>query len=66
MNKQEAIDILMALACCTVAGLSCEECPRYVPDADEDVLLSENDCISWSDDDVVEAVHTLREGDLHA
>lgn len=23
MNKQEAIDVLIALACCTMAGLSC-------------------------------------------
>lgn len=43
-------------------------CPRYVPDAeeDEDVVMSENTCVAWSDDEVVEAVHTLREGDLHA
>ncbi len=68
MNKQEAIDVLIALACCTMAGLSCEECPHYVPDAeeDEDVLTSENNCHAWSDDEVVAAVHTLREGDLHA
>lgn len=65
MNKQEATDILIALACCTMAGLSCEECPRYVPDAEEseDVVMSENTCIAWNDDEIVEAVHILREGD---
>ena len=63
MNKQEAIEVLMALACCSLAGLTCEDCPRAVSVEDEDVIFGEDTCHSWSDDEVVEAVRVLREGD---
>lgn len=63
MNKQEAVEVLMALACCSLTGLTCEDCPRAVSTEDEDVIFGEDTCRSWSDDEVVEAVHVLREGD---
>lgn len=51
MDKKLAVDLLMAVACCSVSGLSCYECPLY----------NEQDgrCRPWRDEEVVEAVRML-------
>lgn len=51
MDREQAVDILIALACCTVTELRCEECPLW--DAQR------QKCLSWIDEEVVEAVRLL-------
>lgn len=50
MNKQVAIEILVALACCSVPELYCTECPLFRED---------DGCRAWRDEEVVEAVRFL-------
>lgn len=59
MDKKRAIDILIALACCSARGLSCEECPMWKPYTDGRLG---GECKSWTDNDVIEAVRTLNGG----
>lgn len=47
MTKEKAIDYLIALACCVVPQLTCEECP-----------LKACEC-KFDDKDIVEAVRVL-------
>ena len=51
MTRNEAIDFLKAVACCTVTELRCSDCPLY----DEQTYR----CRPWHDSEVVEAVRTL-------
>lgn len=51
MDKELAINILIAVAVCSFTGLYCYECP-----------LRDNEkgkCRPWTDDEVRDAVHTL-------
>lgn len=54
MDKELAIDILKAVACCSVRELHCYDCPLW----DEKT----HRCRPWSDDEVYEAVHVLNGG----
>lgn len=51
MDKEFAIAILKAVACCSTRELSCFDCPLW------DNKTSK--CRPWTDDEVTEAVHTL-------
>lgn len=51
MDKDLAIHILVALACCSIPQLLCYDCPLY--DAPN------NKCRPWSEEEVAEAVRTL-------
>lgn len=53
MNKNEAIKILMAVACCSMTELHCCDCPMY----DKNKVK----CCNWSNEEVVEAVLMLDE-----
>lgn len=44
---ENAINILIALACCSIPELTCSECPCK--------------CDAWSDAEVIEAVKILKE-----
>ena len=60
MNKDKAIETLIALACCTVSGLSCLECPMYEEYEDEEFGGKCGKHISWDDDDdVARAIEVL-------
>lgn len=50
MNKRQAINLLIAVACCSVVDLSCYDCPYYNAD---------KECRSWLDEEVKEAVNLL-------
>ena len=56
MDEERAINILKALACCSVPKLHCDECPMWKPY--EDGRLG-GECYPWDDYDVVEAVRFL-------
>lgn len=52
MDKEFAIAILKAVACCSTMGLyCCDDCPLW----DKEKC----NCRPWTDDEVREAVHTL-------
>jgi hypothetical protein len=51
MDKDFAIDILMAIACCSVSELHCFECPLWNDEIDL--------CRPWQDEEAVEAVRLL-------
>ena len=51
MDKKDAIDILIAVACCTNAELTCLDCPLY---------REHRICRQWDDDKVVKAVMLLK------
>jgi hypothetical protein len=53
MNRDLAINILKAVACCSTHDLSCYECPLFDKETHK--------CRPWHDSEVVEAVHTLNE-----
>lgn len=50
MNKDLAIKLLMAVACCSVTELKCYDCP---------LLEKDGRCRPWRDKEVEEAVRTL-------
>ena len=53
MDRNFAIEILIALACCSVTNLHCiDNCPLY--DVDRHA------CRPWTDDEVREAVYALK------
>lgn len=54
---EEAIDYLLALACCTTPQLSCRDCPKYKEGHDEDEVTP---CESWKDEDILEAVKFIK------
>lgn len=56
MDEKKAVEILMAVACCSFIDLTCADCPLYAPSDDEDTL----GCRSWMDEEAVEAVLFLR------
>ena len=51
MDRETAIDILKAVACCSVRELHCYECPFW-----DD---KKNDCRAWTDEEARDAVRTL-------
>ena len=51
MDKELAINILIAVAVCSTTGLICYECPLW----DKEKCT----CRPWADDEVRDAVHTL-------
>jgi hypothetical protein len=52
MDREFAIAILVALACCSVVGFHCiDDCPLYD--------IDKHECRPWTDDEVRDAVHTL-------
>ena len=51
MDREFAIAILKAVACCSTHDLSCYECPLFDKETHK--------CRPWNDDEVVDAVHTL-------
>ena len=61
MTQQEALNVLIAVACCSTAELTCMECPRCKGLEDEIAALPSVDtCDGWSDYEVAEAVKVLR------
>ena len=56
MDRNFAIEILKAMACCSITGLRCDECPFYVEDPE---LERGAECRSWTDAEVIEAVRVL-------
>lgn len=56
-DYEEAIDYLLALACCTTPQLSCRDCPKYKEGHDEDEVTP---CESWKDEDILEAVKFIK------
>ena len=62
MTKQEALNVLIAVACCSSSELYCEECPKNKYTGDEiSPSLSDEICTGWNDHEVAEAVKVLRE-----
>lgn len=59
MDKQTALELLIANACCASMGLTCEDCPFYDPPEDDDDLES---CRDFSDAEIVEAVKVMKGG----
>ena len=51
MDRDFAIAILKAVACCSTASLFCYECPLFEKET--------HICRPWTDSEVTEAVHTL-------
>ena len=51
MDKEQAIDILKALACCSLPELHCYECPRWD--------CKKHKCSSWTDEEIIEAIRVL-------
>ena len=61
MTKQEAVNVLIAVACCSSGELTCEECPRCKYTGDEIApSVSDETCAGWDEHEVAEAVKTLR------
>ena len=62
MTQQEALNVLIAVACCSTAELTCMECPRCKGLEDEIAAFPSVDtCDGWSDYEVAEAVKVLRQ-----
>lgn len=59
MDKQTALEILIAEACCANRILTCEECPCYNPDQED---IEQNGCFNYSESEVAEAVRVLKGG----
>lgn len=60
MTKQEALNVLIAVACCSTAELTCMDCPR----CDKGIggeYPSEDACEGWNEHEVADAVRVLRE-----
>jgi hypothetical protein len=57
MNKKEALDILLAVACCSLADVNCKDCPRLGVDA---TANDELQCSPWMDTEAEQAVKTLK------
>ena len=51
MDRELAIDILKAVACCALPELHCYECPLWD--------TKKHKCRPWTDDEVRDALHTL-------
>lgn len=51
IDKKLAIDILKAMACCSVRELTCCDCPLWDDETHR--------CRPWTDEEVTEAVHVL-------
>jgi hypothetical protein len=51
MDRELAINILKAVACCALPELHCYECPLWD--------TKKHKCRSWTDDEVRDALRTL-------
>lgn len=60
MDKQTALEILIANACCCSLELSCSDCPLVYDQADED---SVEKCRDFGAKELVEAVRVMKGGD---
>lgn len=62
MTKEEALNVLIAVACCSSAELTCKDCPRYKDNGDDEIaaLPSDDTCAGWDGHEVAEAVKILR------
>ena len=61
MTKQEALNVLIAVAHCSVGELLCEDCPRNKGWGDEIAPSpSEDTCLGWNEFEVAEAARVLR------
>lgn len=49
-ERSEAVNSLIAMACCCIQGLQCYQCPRYINEK----------CTPWKDEDIITAVETLK------
>lgn len=56
MDKQTALEILIANACCSSLALTCEECPLYDPKESDDLVS----CRDFSDAEVAKAVKVMK------
>jgi len=52
MTKLQAIDVLIAVACCSTPELCCNDCPRNE--------LDNEFCVGWGEHEVADAVKVLR------
>ena len=60
MNEKLAIELLMAQACCSITGLTCDECPLYREPEYEEEFADRLSCRPWTDEEIVEAVRFLK------
>lgn len=62
MDMKKALDALIAYALCGIneekTDLHCSDCPRYKPTDDEENF---NNCESWTDEEVGEAIRLLKD-----
>ena len=63
MTKQEALNILIAVACCSTPELTCEDCPRYTDNGDDEIAAfpSDGTCDGWNEHELADAVKVMRE-----
>lgn len=61
MTQQEALNVLIAVACCSSGELTCEECPRNKYTDEIAPSVSDETCAGWNEHEVAEAVRVLRE-----
>lgn len=55
MKERAATKALIALACCSVSELQCNQCPYYNPREADDSEC----CRPWTNEEVTEAVNVL-------
>ena len=55
MREKAAARALIALACCSVSGLQCDQCPYYDPHEADNLEC----CRPWTNEEVTEAVSVL-------
>ena len=62
MTQQEAVNVLIAVACCSTAELTCTDCPRCKDLGDRVIadLPTDATCEGWNEHEVAEAVKVLR------
>ena len=62
MTQQEALNVLIAVACCSSAELTCEDCPRYKDNGDDEIAAfpSDDTCAGWDEHEVAEAVKVMK------
>ena len=63
MTQQEALNVLIAVACCSTAELTCVDCPRCKDLGDRVIadLPTDATCEGWNEHEVADAVKVLRE-----
>ena len=63
MTKQEALNVLIAVACCSTPELTCEDCPRYKDNGDDEIAAfpSDDTCDGWNEHELADAVKVMKE-----